>query len=113
MYFNIGSDSKRTRWSVKVDAKTMAKCCDERMSYHANRMNFWSDELEKAEKMLRSDGISIKHFPVTGGQRTEAQLDPSLAKRVSECQNRMKSNQDSLNRFRAYRSLCLLAVGDL
>jgi hypothetical protein len=113
MYFRIGSESgKRERWTVKVGARMLLNCCDERMRYHLERVAFWEAEHAKAEERLRSEGIQLKHFDVTGGRRTEAQLDASLAKRVSECEQRLKSNRDSYNRFAAFKALFKVAGPD-
>jgi hypothetical protein len=51
----------------------------------------------------------LTHFSVTGGQRTEAQLDAPLAKRVTECEVRLKEHRSALDRFRAFQSLLKLA----
>jgi hypothetical protein len=110
MYFRLTSETgKRERWTVKISGAKLSECCTERMGYHRERVAFWEKALATAEQSLRSDGIQLKHFEVTGGRRTEAQLDPSLAKRVAECEQRLKSNRDAVNRFAAYRAL--LAAG--
>jgi hypothetical protein len=108
VYFRI-TEGRRDRWTVKVPAKRLAKCCDERMEYHAGRLKFWDAERRDAEEKLRAVGIQLRHFAVTGGQRMEAQLDAGLAKRVSECEQRLKTNQDALAKFRAFKALLTLA----
>ena len=113
MYFQIGESGKRGRWTVKVSASKLLQCCISRMNYHSERLVFWEKEREVAENVLRTDGTKLKHFPVTGGQRTEAQLDPSLSNRVQECQQRAKSNKDSFERFGAYKALFLIAGSEV
>ena len=109
MYFRILNEmGKREKWTVKVPVEMLRSCCDERMRFHTNRLEFWTTEREQSESLLRSDGIKVKHFAVTGGQRTEAQLDPSMAARVAECEQRQKANKDSMNRFRAFKSMLSL-----
>lgn len=107
-YSGLAESGKRNRWTVKVLASEVVKCCEERIGYHDTRANFWSDELRKSEEALRSGGIKLSHFPVTGGHRTEAQLDTSMANRVGECQKRLRSNQDSSRRFVAFRAMLKL-----
>jgi hypothetical protein len=109
MYFSMGESGRRHKWTVKVAAKQLTSCCSERMVYHEGRINFWKTELDASETKLRTEGIQLKHYEVTGGRRTEAQLDSSLSGRVGECQQRLKSNRDAYDHFAAYYAMFKLA----
>jgi hypothetical protein len=111
-YFPMTSErGKRERWIVKVSAERLLACCEERIAYHNGRVAFWESQHADAEDKLRSGGIQLRHFDVSGGKRTEAQLDAGLAKRVGECEARMKENRQAVNRFVAFRALFLLTKG--
>jgi len=71
----------------------------------APRADFWQAEHDNAELRLQSEGITLQHFDVTGGRRSEAKLDASLVNRVSECEQKLKAHQEAILRFRAYKSL--------
>jgi hypothetical protein len=104
-YFRITNESgKREKWLINAKAVELLKCCEERMKYHTERVKFWLSQQTIAEKALRDTGIKLTSLPVTGGNRTEVQLDPTMSKRVSECENRLKENKQSVDRFRAYRA---------
>lgn len=106
MYNNfLAEQGKRHRWTIKVYVPKLLECCKERMTYHQSRVAFWRKQHETAEGKLRSDGIKLAHFEVTGGQRTEAQLDAALAKRVGECENRLRYNQAALDKFHAFDAM--------
>jgi hypothetical protein len=108
VYFTL-TEGRRHKWTVKVKASRLLGCCDERLSYHAERIEAWDGARKDAEDKLRADGIQLRHYSVTGGERMEAQLDASLAKRVSECEAKLRDHRDAENRFRAYRSFFVLS----
>lgn len=112
-YFTIGSAAKRHGWTVKVPAFALVTACDERLAYHKGRIEFWSKELARASETLKTEGIKIRTYEVSGGNRSEAVLDPTLSGRVSECEAALKSNKDSVNRFTAYRSLFTIAKDEM
>ena len=112
MYFKLTSDCKREKWTVKVVATALVTCCHERIAYHRKRGEFWANERENAERELRDNGISLKQFSVTGGTRTQATLDESMAERVTECQQKQREHADSFNRFVAYRAMFALLKGN-
>ena len=105
-YFQITNElGRRHKWTVKVTADKMVSCCIERMTHHRERLAFWGKERASSELELKEKGISLKHFAVTGGQRTSAQLDETMAQRVSECQSRQKEHIESFNRFGAFKAM--------
>jgi hypothetical protein len=104
-YFRITNETgKREKWLINAKAADLLKCCEERMKYHMERVKFWETQQVIAEKALKETGIKLTSHPVTGGNRTDVQLDPTMSNRVSECQNRLKENRQSVDRFRAYRA---------
>lgn len=107
-YFHL-TEGKRHSWKVKVKASRLAQCCEERMSYHNARIAFWDKERKAAEEELRSKGLQLRHFAVTGGERMEAQLDTGLAKRVSECERRLNEHRSAIDKFRAYKAFFALS----
>lgn len=110
MYFRVlTDDGKRNRWTVKVKATTLINRCKERIEHHESRANFWEEEHTAAEKELRESGITLKHVPISGGERVEAALDSSLARRVAECENKVKRHRDAILHFKAFRSFFSLA----
>ena len=109
MYFSIGESGRRNRWTIKLNAQRLLENCTERINYHQSRADWWGSERTIAEGRLRSEGIQLKHFETSGGQRTEAHLDPSLAGRVSECQSKEKFHNDAVNRFVAFKAFFSLA----
>jgi hypothetical protein len=113
MYFQLTNESgKRNRWTVSVAVADLVKACEARMAYHRERLAFWTTANTEAEKELRTDGLTVKKFEVSGGSRIEAQVDPSLAKRVGECQSAKKRHQEAINRFGAFASFCALCGAD-
>ncbi len=107
-YFHVGG-GERTDWKVKVSAGKLGQACNERILYHRGRASWWLKEWEAAEKELRASGISLRHQEVTGGTRTEARLDDSMAARIAECENKAKSHRKSVDTFRAYAAFFNLA----
>ncbi len=108
MYFRM-TEGKRERWTITMPAIKMLGSCKKRVDYHNGRVAFWQEQLSMAESKLRKEGLQFTSYAVTGGERTEAKLDPGLAARVQECRQRLSSNQDSANRFAAFHAFFKLA----
>jgi len=113
-YFKLltSESGKREGWTIVVLAKELIANCNERITYHSGRVVFWEQEQRTATETLRDEGIKLRTFGVTNGERIEAEIDQKMGKRLSECQQQVKYHKTCINKFRAFRALCTIASRD-
>jgi hypothetical protein len=85
--------TNRSGWTFTYQAPHLQEASKERKEYHERRIKFWTSEKKKAEKEVRDHGIDFRDYPVTGGSRLEAVIDPGLAKRYTESERKLKKHK--------------------
>ena len=105
----INESGRRNKWTVRVSASVLAKCCMERMGHHIARLEWWAGERDKADLAVRAS-LTLQSLEHYGGSRLSAKLDSSMADRMSECQAKVASHQREVDRFRAFKAMFDLMV---
>ncbi len=103
MYFHMGG-GKRDSWLIEASAKELFVCCGERIAHHIKRRNWWAEQQAEADQTLRAKGIELRAQPVSGGNRTDIVLDPKMAARVQECENKVREHTNHVAKFRAFQA---------
>ena len=109
MYFTFLNDNARSKWTVEVPVATLVDASAARVEYHKHRSEWWAQQRADAEAKLRDGGITLKHFDNSSGVRTEAVLDQSLSRRITECERKVESHRQLEKRYRAFVSFFSLA----
>lgn len=112
MYFEFLHENVRSKWTVEVEAHHLLKASADRAAYHKGRAEWWRQQKESAETQLREFGITLEHFDVTNGVRTEAVLDQTLSRRVTECERKADTHRQLEKRYRAFASFFGLSSPD-
>jgi len=71
----------------------------ERADFHRTRAAEWQVTYDAALEELKSQGIDVRQYDITGGQRVELVGDPSLLNRVNEAQGKVKSHGADAEKF--------------
>jgi len=85
--------SVREDWTFPYTVEQVYKAANERLLHHQERLAYWEQEREDVRANIESGGISIKEFEVTGGKRLDAQIEPTLLKRLNEAQEKITKHQ--------------------
>ena len=91
--------ANRSEWTFTYQAPRLMEASKARKEYHEKRLEFWTREKKKAEKEVRDHGIDFRDYPVTGGSRLEAVIDPSLAKRYTESERKLKKHKAGIEEY--------------
>jgi hypothetical protein len=96
------SMAKRRDWAFPFTVSALVGACEKRLAYHEERLAFWNAAAAAADADLRAHGIELRDYPVTGGQRVEAVLDPGRHSRYAECQGKQREHRARADEYRAY-----------
>lgn len=102
--------SQRRDWTFIYTVEEVANAAEAKAKYHAEREAFWEREKEEVVAAIRESGLEVRGHKVTGGERAEVVLDPTLAKRLDECQNKLTGHQSSGEEYRGWHSVLRVAV---
>ncbi len=80
----------------------MIDCCVRRQAYHQERLAYWKGEAKVTEDKIRSEGMKLEEFQVTGGTRFEAKINESLGRRLSEAKSKAASHDAFLEQFTVF-----------
>ena len=108
---SYGVNEMRNEWQFHVNADVLAEAALEKARYHSERMGFWSDAFDEAEKLLRQYGVDIREYSVTGGNRIELVADPGLANRYQEAQSRRAEHEHSFKEYSRWAATLAKAKG--
>lgn len=81
--------SLRDKLQFDYTGETLAAACEKKRDHHEKREAFWASELETAKEAFKGAGVEFREYPVTGGSRLEAVMDPDRQRRLNECQARV------------------------
>ncbi len=100
----IGESGRRNKWTVKVAPAILVERCKERMAYHQDRLGTWKEARVKADSAVRARALKIE----TGGALDEDRVEPALARRLKECEQKVSYHQSEIERFLAFKAMCTL-----
>lgn len=92
----------RTTYTITVDSRILAGGARRLAGYHTERLSWWEDEMAAAEAQLKEHGLTIQEYQQTGGARLQAQLDPGLAQRLQECQQKVASHRAARDDYQSW-----------
>jgi hypothetical protein len=91
--------TSRNDWRVQVSSAKLAAQSQQRAQYHEQRLTWWKDEEAKAREAIRDSGVEYREQQVTGGERFEAIIDPSLSRRLSECGQKINNHRSGADEY--------------
>lgn len=86
--------------TTQVAAASRAK-----IEYHRGRQTFWTDEKEAAHFKITTSTVQITEYPVTGGVRVQATIDPTLQARYDECSTKLKHHTEAVRDYERWASI--------
>lgn len=96
----------RNDWTFNYPASEVATGAREKYAHHRERIAWWLDQQEAAERELRSKGVEFRDRDVTGGKRVEAVIDPELSRRLEECRQKVAHHERLADEYGAYLAVC-------
>lgn len=91
--------SLRDKLQFDYTGETLAAACEKRRDHHAGRREWWEDELAKAKDAFKDAGVEFREYPVTGGTRLDAVIDPPKQQRLNECQGKVSDHRDKAETY--------------
>lgn len=85
--------SLRKTHSFMFPCEQIAEAAKTEATYHDQRAAWWNGEYEKAVADAQKAGLRIEKFKVTGGERAQMVVDPTLQGRISECEQKRAGHQ--------------------
>lgn len=85
--------SLRDKLQFDYTGGTLAVACEKKRDHHASRQQWWNTELEAAKEVFRAAGVEFREYPVTGGSRLQAVIDPPNQQRLDECQAKVTGHE--------------------
>jgi hypothetical protein len=83
----------RNEWVFDYTTEEVRNAADRKVAYHRERLEAWEAEHQLVMDRVKESGLDIRARDVTGGKRHELVLDPELAKRLDECENKIAGHQ--------------------
>jgi hypothetical protein len=81
--------SLRDKLQFDYAGETLAVACEKKRDHHTERRQWWEAERETAKAAFKEAGVEFREYPVTGGNRLEAVIDPPKQARLNECQQKV------------------------
>jgi len=97
--------SVRSHWRFQYPVKLIAKAAQERVAYHSDRVQWWENQRDEAEKAIKNTGIQVRQHQFTGGKDVEIVIDPTLAKRLAECNDKVEGHRTSRESFECWERI--------
>ena len=94
--------SLRHEWKFSFTGQDLYSAADEKAVYHETRLEFWTAEFVMAEEKVKSTGVDVREYPVTGGNRLELVIDPTLQARYEECHKKLQMHEMMADEFDRY-----------
>ena len=96
---------KRNTWYFTAQSDSLRDMCEQRVSHHMERLAWWREERRMADFSLRERGIDIREYAVSGGDRVEVVIDPTLTKRISECEAKIRQHLARCEEYAMWRDI--------
>jgi hypothetical protein len=84
---------KRKEHFFTFTAEQIAKGARGEAEYHKTRADWWETEYRTAVEAAKTAGLRVEMFKVTGGERAQMVIDPSLQSRINECTAKRELHQ--------------------
>lgn len=89
----------RRDWEFTYMAGDVADAARRKREKHSDREAWWNKERVSVIAELKASGLEVTGYEVTGGMRHDVQFDPKLTKRLSECEDKIKSHSRAFAEF--------------
>lgn len=97
--------AKRAGWNFAYLASDVAKAANRKIVYHRGRHAFWANEKTLAHDKIKFSTVQLTEYPVTGGVRVEAAIDPTLKTRYDECSAKVQRHAELMKDYERWHSI--------
>lgn len=92
----------RNEWRFQFSASVISKAAKDEAAYHEERLDWWKIEQERATEQAKAASVVVRKHEVTGGKRVEVVLDPSVSKRLQECESKISAHRAAFDDFKRW-----------
>ncbi len=92
----------RRNWHFSYKGSDLLEPANKKVEHHAERLSWWRGELEKAEAVLKKDGLQLRERAVSGGVRHEMVIDHEYQARVRECSDKVDHHEEKHADYERY-----------
>lgn len=94
--------SRRQGWEFVYQASAVAAAAEKLARHHRDRIAWWQAESQKAEALLKKKGFEYREHIHTLGKDVEIVGDPGLAKRVTQCKQKIGEHGEKEDHFASW-----------
>jgi hypothetical protein len=91
--------SLRSKLEFDYTGQAVAGACEKKRDHHQARLDFWQAELAAAKDAFRTAAVEIGEYPVTGGTRLQAVIDPAKQQRMDECHRKVEEHRGKIEEY--------------
>ena len=96
--------SKRDEWLLRVKRDELAEGVESKIEHHSGRLDFWRNEEQQAHDAVRDSGVQVHSYRQSAGERHDVVIDPTLATRLTECQQKIEQHRYQLDEYTEWHS---------
>lgn len=85
--------SLRSKLEFDYTGAALGAACEKKRDHHEERLKWWEGELETAREAFKGAAVTFQEYPVTGGVRTQALIDPAKQRRMDECHAKVEEHR--------------------
>lgn len=95
--------SKRNDWFFDYSVGDVAYAAGQKANYHEGRKRWWGGERQSVVEQIRATGVEVREFEITGGKDAQVVIDPTLSKRLSECQMKIAEHERKAEEYGSWQ----------
>lgn len=84
----------RASWTFSYKPAEVLDAAEKMAKHHGERIKWWQQEVVKAEDALKEKGFEYRERHNTMGSDIQIVGDPELARRVTECKDKIRRHTD-------------------
>lgn len=84
---------QRKAWRFQYQVSEILTAIEDDLDRHRERLEWWNNEKASTEAKIKETAVEFRHEEYTGGSRMEVTVDPTLGKRLSECDQKISTHR--------------------
>ena len=90
---------QRTKWTFHYQAEEVRAGAEAKVEHHESRYDFWTGERAAILGQIKETGLDVRNYEVTGGSRADVVIDPTLQKRLTECESKVREHSNAIEDY--------------
>jgi hypothetical protein len=96
--------TRRDKWTFQYKCGAIRVAIETRLAHHKRRLESWQAQRKALEGQIKESGLDIREHGYTGGTNVEVVIDPTLAKHISKCNEKITLHRMKIEEFERWRA---------